>query len=72
MKHIISKQTEIYLTQQEVSQIINVKIETLNHWRCIKRYKIPYIKLGRVILYPQAAFTEWLNTYSQNIKNFEE
>lgn len=72
MNQTIRKQTEAYLSQQEVSNILNVKIETLNHWRCIKRYKIPYIKLGRVILYPQTAFIDWLNTYGQNIKNFEE
>lgn len=72
MNNIISKQTEVYLTQQEVANILNVKTTTITHWRCIKRYKIPYIKLGRVILYPQTSFIDWLNKYGQNIKKTEE
>lgn len=52
-----------FLNQKEVSAILGVKVITLNHWRCIKRYNIPYIKIGRVILYPEQEFKVWLNQY---------
>lgn len=56
-----------YFTQKEVADIIGVKVPTLNHWRCVKRYKIPYVKLGRIILYPKDAFNGWLAKYARNI-----
>lgn len=55
-----------YLTQKEVSKILNIQVQTLNHWRCTNKHIIPYIKLGRVILYPLDQFYEWLNSNSLN------
>ena len=52
-----------YLTQKEVSKILDVKVTTLNSWRCSKKYEIPHIKLGRVILYPYIEFHEWLESF---------
>ena len=51
-----------YLTQQQVSEILNVKISTLNHHRCTgnKNFDMPYVKVGRVILFPEEKFYEWL------------
>ena len=39
------------LTPQEVSAQLCVDIETLNIWRCTGRYKLPYIKVGRLVRY---------------------
>lgn len=49
--------------------MLNVKVSTLNHWRCVKRYDIPHVKLGRVILYPEKAFKDWLKGYTYNLNN---
>ena len=51
-----------YLTQKQVSEILNVKISTLNHHRCTrnKNFDMPYVKVGRVILFPEEKFYEWL------------
>lgn len=55
-----------YLTQKEVSKILNIQVATLNQWRCSKKYNMPYIKLGRVILYPSVEFYIWLESFSQH------
>lgn len=52
-----------YLKQQEVAEILNVRTQTLNQWRCSQKQQIPYIKVGRVILYPEQAFYSWLESH---------
>ena len=39
------------LRPDEVSEILQVDVETLNTWRCNKRYQLPYIKVGRCVRY---------------------
>ncbi|MCT4552573.1 MAG: helix-turn-helix domain-containing protein [Alphaproteobacteria bacterium] len=56
-----------YLSQKEVARILGVKVKTLNHWRCTKRHRIPFVKLGSVILYPTAEFFGWLKSHSSNL-----
>lgn len=49
------------LTPQEVAEILGVDVETLNVWRCTKRYNLPYVKAGRLVRYRAsdvAAFIE--------------
>jgi len=55
-----------YLLQKDVSEILNVRIETLNQWRCNQKYNIPYIKIGRRILYPIDQFYKWLESHQKN------
>ena len=39
------------LTPKEVSELLNVDVETLNIWRCTQRYNLPYVKVGRLVRY---------------------
>lgn len=39
------------LTPQDVATLLQVSVETLNVWRCTKRYNLPYIKAGRLVRY---------------------
>lgn len=39
------------LTPIQVANLLGVDIETLNVWRCTKRYDIPYIKVGSLVRY---------------------
>ena len=39
------------LTPQQVADILGVSKDTLTVWRCTKRYKIPYIKIGSKVVY---------------------
>ena len=61
------QQNKNYLNQKEVADILGVKVKTLNHWRAVKRHKIPFIKMGRVILYPEQSFYAWLESHGQNL-----
>jgi hypothetical protein len=42
------------LRPDEVSQLLQIDVETLNTWRCNKRYALPYIKVGRCVRYKAA------------------
>jgi len=39
------------MTPDEVANYLGVSVETLNVWRCTKRYNLPYIKAGRLVRY---------------------
>jgi len=39
------------LTPREVAAMLRVQPETLNVWRCVKRYPLPYLKIGSRIRY---------------------
>lgn len=65
MTTIYKKQT--YLTQKEVADILKIKVACLNQWRSNKKVDIPYIKVNNIILYPEDAFYNWLNSHSHNV-----
>jgi excisionase family DNA binding protein len=39
------------LTPQQASEVLQVSPETLNVWRATRRYKLPYVKVGRSVRY---------------------
>ena len=39
------------MTPDEVANYLGISTETLNVWRCTKRYNLPYIKAGRLVRY---------------------
>jgi excisionase family DNA binding protein len=39
------------MTPEQVAEYLGVSVETLNVWRCTKRYNLPYIKAGRLVRY---------------------
>ncbi|MDD2840702.1 MAG: helix-turn-helix domain-containing protein [Rickettsiales bacterium] len=39
------------LTRKQAAEFLGVKENTLAVWSCNKRYKLPYIKIGRLIKY---------------------
>ena len=39
------------LTTNEAAQILGVKPKTLAYWRCVKRYDLPFVKVGRSCRY---------------------
>jgi hypothetical protein len=39
------------LTEAEAALLLDVAVGTLQVWRCKKRYKLPYIKIGRNVRY---------------------
>jgi predicted DNA-binding transcriptional regulator AlpA len=39
------------LPAQKVSELLGVKVSTLSYWRCTGRYNLPYVKIGRLVMY---------------------
>lgn len=39
------------LTPSEVAEMLGIKVETLQIWRCTQRYNIPYVKIGGRVRY---------------------
>lgn len=39
------------MTPEQVAEYLGVSVETLNVWRCTKRYNLPYVKAGRLVRY---------------------
>jgi len=57
--------TEKLMTPQEVADFIGVSVETLNVWRATRRYKLPYIKVGRLVRYRMNDILSFLETRTQ-------
>ncbi len=48
------------LTNREAASYLGVTEGTLNNWRSCGRYKIPYVRVGRLIQYSRRALDDWL------------
>ncbi len=50
------------LSTEEAAEYIGVQPQTLALWRSTGRYKIPYLKIGRLVKYRQSDLDTWLST----------
>ena len=39
------------LNSEQVAEILGVEPGTLGYWRCTGRYHLPYVKVGRLVMY---------------------
>jgi excisionase family DNA binding protein len=46
----IFKKPEL-LTRQEAAEYLGITSRTLAVWACVKRYNLPYVKIGRLVKY---------------------
>ncbi|MBF0371032.1 MAG: helix-turn-helix domain-containing protein [Magnetococcales bacterium] len=46
------KLAKLYSPQQ-AADILGVEVTTLANWRCSKRYRLPFVRIGRKIKYPE-------------------
>jgi excisionase family DNA binding protein len=54
--------TDHLLTPPEAAAYIGVTENTLSVWRCTGRYKIPFIKVGRLVRYRRSDLDAWLES----------
>jgi excisionase family DNA binding protein len=52
------------LTQTEAAAYLGLSPNTLEVWRCTKRYELPYVKVGRLIRYRRSELDAWLDSRS--------
>lgn len=50
------------LSNTEAAEYIGVSPNTLEVWRCTKRYDLPYIKVGRIVKYRREALDAFLES----------
>jgi excisionase family DNA binding protein len=54
------------LTEKEAAEILDVAAGTLSVWRCVRRcvrrYPLPYVRVGRNIRYTRAALQKFLES----------
>ena len=43
--------TNPLMSPEQVAEYLGLEVETLNVWRCTKRYDLPYSKIGRLVRY---------------------
>jgi excisionase family DNA binding protein len=48
------------LTRKEAAEYLGVTKSTLSVWACVKRYNLPYVKVGRLVKYRRAALDAFI------------
>jgi len=54
--------TDHLLTPPEAAAYIGITENTLSVWRCVGRYAIPFIKVGRLVRYRRSDLEAWLES----------
>lgn len=66
---LINAQSEL-LTREQAADYLGITSRTLAVWACVKRYNLPYVKVGRLVKYRRAdldAFIERRTIAQQDI-----
>jgi len=63
LKH---QSTDPLFTPPEAAAYIGVTENTLSVWRCVGRYAIPFIKVGRLVRYRRSDLESWLESRTLN------
>lgn len=53
------------ITTEEAAEMLGVKKNTLEVWRCTKRYDLPWVKVGRSVKYDQADIETFIEAQKQ-------
>ena len=56
-----NQSTDPLLTPPEAAAYIGVTENTLSVWRCVGRYNIPFVKVGRLVKYRKSALDAFLD-----------
>lgn len=60
--HTVTPSSRELLDENQAATLLNLKRGTLAVWRSTGRYKLPFIKVGRRVLYRRADIEEWLSS----------
>jgi excisionase family DNA binding protein len=50
------------LTTDEAAEFLGVSPGTLCVWRCVARYRLPFLKIGRNVRYNQEDLLAWMES----------
>ncbi len=57
----------VLLSTEETAKYLGVEAGTLNVWRCVKRYDLPYIKVGRLVKYRKSDLDAFIEKNQVNV-----
>ena len=57
-----NRSSDPLFTPPEAAAYIGVSENTLSVWRCVGRYAIPFIKVGRLVRYRRSDLDTWLES----------
>lgn len=60
------------LTTEETAQLINVKKSTLDTWRCLGRYSLPFVRIGRLVRYRREDVLKWLDRNTEGREQLDD
>ena len=49
------------MTAVEAAKYLNIPVKTLQTWRCTKRVKVPYLKIGGNVRYRKSDLDAYIN-----------
>ena len=49
------------MTRKEAAEYLGITSRTLAVWACVKRYNLPYIKIGRLVKYRRSDLENFIN-----------
>lgn len=52
-KHQAKDHTTLLLNPSEAARFLGIAPDTLTVWRCTGRYRLPFVKIGRKVMYRQ-------------------
>lgn len=61
-----NKPREELLTRKQAANFLGVTEHTLAVWACTKRYKLPFIKVGRLVKYRYSDLLAFLDSRTEN------
>lgn len=61
---IIHGSTRELLTRNEAAQLLGIKTQTLAKWASVKRYDLPYIKVGKSVRYKRSDIAAYLERHT--------
>lgn len=50
------------LTTDQAAEFLGVAAGTLAVWRCLARYRLPFVKIGRSVRYDEADLVAWMES----------
>ena len=65
MQTTIEQSTQQLLTTQQAAEYLAVTPSILVNWRCTKRVKVPYLKIGNAVRYRKSDLDKFLEQQIQ-------
>ena len=56
------QQTHDLLNETEAANLLKIAPGTLSVWRCVGRYEIPFVKVGRLVRYKRTDLEAWISS----------